>query len=190
MPKLPATFARNPRPAQRLVLLACTCSVFCGGCFTAKRPASVMSHVALAHPVVPAAVDVALENAPEIMVEEEPAPRLALSPAGPARPHVAAVRAPGPVGPEKPADPLIAPELSDEQLSAAKLATQQSLIVAQRNLKLAEGKTLNAAQQDLISKIQSFLDSAREAVKNNDWPRARTQSRKAEVLSQEIFPAP
>jgi hypothetical protein len=149
-----------------------------------------MTHVALVHPVVPPAVDIALENAPEIEVAEPPVPPLVVPASAPTRPHIAPFRPAGPVATEKPADPLIAPELSDEQLAAAKLATHQSIIVAERNLNFAHGKALNPAQQDLVSKIQSFLDSAREAMKNNDWPRARIQARKAEVLSQEIFPNP
>ena len=69
-------------------------------------------------------------------------------------------------------------------------ATEKSLGTAERNLGSAKGKTLNTAQQDLVSKIQGFVDSAHEAMKNNDWPRAQIQARKAEVLSQEIFPNP
>jgi len=84
----------------------------------------------------------------------------------------------------------MAPELTDAQLSAAKAATETSLGAAERNLDSAKGKRLNTAQQDLVSKIQGFVDSAREAIKNNDWPRAQIQARKAEVLSQEISPNP
>lgn len=84
----------------------------------------------------------------------------------------------------------MAPELSDEQQSAAKLETQQSLIVAERNLNLIRGKPLNPAQRDLVSKIRGFVESAREAMKENDWQRARTQAKKAEVLSKEFSPNP
>ena len=73
---------------------------------------------------------------------------------------------------------------------AAKSATQNSLAIAERNLASTKGKILNIGQQDLVSKIQGFVDSAREAMKNNDWPRAQIQAHKAEVLSQEIFPNP
>ena len=190
MPNIPAFFVRHPRPAQPLLWLACAYALFCGGCFTAKRPASGMPHVTLAHPLIPPATADALDNAPEILVEEEPVPRLVVPRGAPARPHVAASPAPGPATADRPADALIAPELSDEQVSAAKLATHQSLVVAERNLNLTQGKTLNATQQDLVSKIQSFLESAREAMKTGDWTRARNQARKAEVLSQEIFPNP
>jgi len=75
-------------------------------------------------------------------------------------------------------------------LSAAKSDTQQSLIVAERNLSLVQGKRLNATQQDLVSKIRGFVESAREAMKENDWQRARSQAKKAEVLSKEFAPNP
>ena len=75
-------------------------------------------------------------------------------------------------------------------MSAAKAATQQSLEVAEINLSLVQGRPLNVAQQDLISKIRGFVDSAREAMKENDWQRARSQAKKAEVLSKEFAPNP
>jgi len=75
-------------------------------------------------------------------------------------------------------------------MSAAKAATQQSLEVAEKNLSLVQGRPLNVAQQDLISKIRGFVDSAREAMKENDWQRARSQAKKAEVLSKEFAPNP
>jgi hypothetical protein len=75
-------------------------------------------------------------------------------------------------------------------LSAAKSDAQQSLVIAERNLGLVQGKTLDATQQDLVSKIRGFVDSAREAMKENDWQRARTQAKKAEVLSREFAPNP
>jgi len=108
----------------------------------------------------------------------------------PARPRVAPPPPRESAAEEKPAEPLMVPEMSDEQLGAAKAATQQSLNIAEKNLNLTQGKTLNAAQQDVVSKIMGFLDSAREAMKNNDWQRARIQAKKAEVLSQEFAPNP
>jgi hypothetical protein len=117
-------------------------------------------------------------------------PRLVVPRGAPPKPRLAAAPAPGPAAAEKPRDPIIAPELSDEQLSAAKSDAQQSLIVAERNLGLVQGKTLDAARQDLVSKVRGFVDSAREAMKENDWQRARTQAKKAEILSKEFAPGP
>ena len=181
----------NGRPAKELVLLACACSLFCNGCFTKKRPAFEMSNIVLAHPVVPSAENTVLTDAPDLSLEEEaPVPRLVVFHGMPAKPKVAPPPPREAATEAKPAEPLMAPELSDEQVSSAKSATEESINAAQKNLNSTRGKTLNAAQQDVVSKIMGFLDSAREAMKNNDWQRARIQAKKAEVLSQEFAPNP
>jgi hypothetical protein len=187
---IPALIATNERSSKTVLLLAGACALVCGGCVPQKRPAFSASHLAMAHPIVPQAVDVSLADPPELSVELEMVPRLVVPRGAPAKPRVTATPAPSPAAPEKSRDPIIAPELSDEQLSTAKLDTQQSLIVAERNLGLAQGKSLDASQQDLVSKIRGFVDSAREAIKENDWQRARTQAKKAEVLSKEFAPNP
>jgi len=191
MPIIPAAFSCNRRAAKPFVWFACACSLFAGGCFDAKRPGPKLAFTGFAHPVIPPAVDVALVGAPEIsVVTEERVTPLVVPHGAPARPRVATPPAAEHTAPGKPADPIMAPELSDAQVSLAKAATEKSLSVAEQNLYSARGKSLNIAQQDLVSKIQGFLDSAHEAVKNNDWPRAQIQARKAEVLSQGIFPNP
>jgi hypothetical protein len=187
---IPALIYMNERSSKRLLLLACASSLVCGGCVTKRRPAFPVSQLAMAHPNVPQALEVSLTDAPEISVELEVVPRLVVPRGAPARPRVAVTPTPGPAAAEKPHEPIIAPELSDEQLSAAKSDTQQSLTVAERNLGLVQGKTLDAAQQDMVSKIRGFVDSAREAMKENDWQRARAQAKKAEVLSKELAPNP
>jgi hypothetical protein len=58
--------------------------------------------------------------------------------------------------------------------------------VAQKNLKQANGKVLNAAQQDLQEKIRSFLAQSDEAGKAGDWSRAQTLAQKARLLSVEL----
>jgi hypothetical protein len=190
MPTIPAAFSRKPGAAVPFVWLTCACSLFAGGCFTTKRPsAHLTTYAALAHPIVPAPVDIALADAPEISVEARVAP-LVVPHGAPVRPRAALAPAPERATPEKSADPIMAPELTDAQVSAAKTATESSLAIAEQNLRSAKGKSLNTAQQDMVSKIRGFVDSAREAMKNNDWQRAQTQARKAEVLSQEIFPNP
>jgi hypothetical protein len=190
MQSFPALIDMNKPSSKKFLLLACACALACSGCVPKKRPAFPASSLATNHPIVPQPLDVSLTDAPDIPFEVELVPRLVVPRSAPARPRVAAAPAPGPATVEKPPEPIIAPELSDEQLSAAKLETQQSLIVAERNLGLTQGKTLNAAQQDLVSKIRGFVDSAREAMKGNDWQRARSQAKKAEVLSKEFVPNP
>jgi hypothetical protein len=164
--------------------------VVCGGCTAKKRPAPSLGAVMLTHPNVPQALEISLTDAPNIALEPaESIPQLTIPRRVPARPRVISAPAREPASTEETSEPIIAPELTDEQLSAAKAAVQQSLSIAERNLGLAQGKSLNAAQQDMVSKILGFVDSAREAIKNNDWQRARIQAKKAEVLSLEFAPA-
>jgi len=80
----------------------------------------------------------------------------------------------------------IAPQLSAEETSAAQQQTNQSLGIAEKNIDASKGKKLNAAQQDLASKVRSFVAEAREAARTGDWLRARNAAKKAEVLSQEL----
>jgi exosome complex RNA-binding protein Csl4 len=56
----------------------------------------------------------------------------------------------------------------------------------EKHLTLALGRTLNAAQQDLISKVRGFTENAREAMRSGDWVRAKNLSKKAEVLSDQL----
>jgi hypothetical protein len=187
---IPALIPANESSSKKVLLLACACALVCGGCVTKKRPAFPVSQLAMNRPIVPQPLDISLSDPPVIPYEAEPVPRLVAPRSAPPRPRVAAAPAPGPAASEQPPEPIIAPELTDEQSSAAKVATQQSLEVAERNLSLVEGRPLNVAQQDLVSKIRGFVDSAREAMKENDWQRARSQARKAEVLSKEFAPNP
>jgi len=48
------------------------------------------------------------------------------------------------------------------------------------------GKTLSAAQTDLVSKIRGFINDARAAAQITDWSRARSLAKKAQVLSEEL----
>jgi hypothetical protein len=187
---IPALVYTNESPSKKFLLLACVCALVCSGCVPRKRPAFPMNQLAMNHPIAPPPLDVSLTDPPDIPFEVALVPRLVVPRGTPARPRVATTPAPGPAAAEKPREPVIAPELSDEQLSVAKSETQQSLIVAEKNLALTQGKTLDAAQRDLVSKIRGFVDSAREAMKENDWQRARSQAKKAEVLSKEFAPNP
>jgi hypothetical protein len=76
--------------------------------------------------------------------------------------------------------------LSPAETAAAQEQTNQSLGVAERNVNAAQGKSLNATQLDLASKIRSFIAEAREAANTGDWTRARNAAKKAQVLSEEL----
>jgi outer membrane murein-binding lipoprotein Lpp len=104
----------------------------------------------------------------------------------PARPRVPVVNSSQNDSDSKPDVPQIAPQLTVAEANAAQQQTTQSLSVAERNIGSAEGKTLNATQQDLASKVRSFMAEAHEAAKSGDWTRAKNAAKKAEVLSQEL----
>jgi hypothetical protein len=86
----------------------------------------------------------------------------------------------------KPEVPQIAPLLTGGEATAAQQQMSQSLSVAERNIGSADGKSLNATQQDLASKVRSFVAEARDAANSGDWTRARAAAKKAEVLSREL----
>jgi hypothetical protein len=162
--------------------------VWCGGCFTKKRPAAHLPAIAFAHPVVPSgAANETLGEAPDIALETAMMPpRLAAPRSAPPRPRVAPAPPADPPPAEKPAEPIIVPDLTAAQLTAAKAETQHSLDVAENNLSQAQGKQMNAAQEDVASKVRGFMESAKEAMRNRDWVRAKNQAKKAEVLSQQL----
>ena len=173
-----------------LLLLMCLSILGISGCFTAKRPAFHFADVASARPVVPVLLptgDNSWAEPPDIAQEIAPMPPyLAGSYPGPARPHVAPAPSAEPAPIERPSQPMIVPELSSEELASAKDETNRSLSAAQHNLALTEGKELNSAQSDLASKVRGFMETARDAVRNSDWLRARNLAKKAEVLSDEL----
>jgi hypothetical protein len=183
-----------PSPAERHAAariipsaVVCVCLLWCAGCFTKKPTAYRITPVVLAHPVVPASASTAALEAPPNIPLEFPRvpPRLGATHSGPARPRVAAVQPAEPPVAE-PEDPLIVPDLSTEQLNAARSETQHSLDASESNLAQTKGKKLSAAQEDVVSKIRGFIDSSREAMKTSDWLRAKNLANKAEVLSREL----
>lgn len=103
----------------------------------------------------------------------------------PARPRVPA--APSEDATAKTESPLIAPELSSREVSAAQSETNESLGAASRNLDAARGRKLNAVQVDLVSKVHGFINGARDAMRSGDWTSARNLARKAQVLSEQLI---
>jgi hypothetical protein len=83
--------------------------------------------------------------------------------------------------------PQITPELSAHDQASYQRRTNDDLNVAENNLHQASGKQLNAAQQDLVAKIRSFLTDSRDASKSGDWTRAQNLAQKARLLSVEFI---
>jgi hypothetical protein len=115
-----------------------------------------------------------------------PPSALVIARSAPSRPRVPAGNSSQNDAGSKPDVPQIAPLLTAGEASAAQQQTSQSLSVAEHNIGSADGKSLNATQQDLASKVRSFMAEARDAAKLGDWTRARAAAKKAEVLSQEL----
>lgn len=187
-----ATFLQLREKVNRDKLFAvplCFGALLCGGCFGPKRPTFRYSGAALSRPLVPAANQAAFsEEAPDISIEVIFPARVA-GIRGPARPRIAApplAAAPS----ESAAEPTLVPELSAGELNIAKTDTQRSLDLAEQNLASTNGKQLTPAQRDVISKIHGFIDGTHEAMRIQDWQRAKNFAKKAEVLSQELAPRP
>lgn len=123
------------------------------------------------------------EPAPEPTAEPVPAAATTLPAPVPPRPVIA--EAPRAKPESEP--PQISPELSPRDQADAMLHTNDDIRTAEKNLQAANGKKLNASQTDLVGKVQGFLSQAREAIRANDWVRARNLALKAEVLSTELI---
>jgi hypothetical protein len=146
-------------------------------------------------PAIPAraaeAKEVPEDEIPDLHIEIASFPsRLITTHSAPPRPRVnTPANGAGGNEEEKSGAPQLVPQLTIEETAVAQQQTNQSLNIAEKNLAAARGKRLNAAELDLVSKIKGFLKEAREAAQGTDWARARSLSKKAEVLSQELVTA-
>lgn len=160
-----------------------------------KRPSIPWTTAVQVRPVLRASTDTAGEvvaqPAPEIRLETPPfAAVLVPMRGGPARPHVSAPSAGSAstgADADKPEAFSIAPQLTPQEAALARQETNKSLSIAERNLARTRGKSLNATQSDLVSKIKGFLKDAREAAQSGDWSLARSLAKKAQVLSEELL---
>jgi hypothetical protein len=174
-------------PKKWLIVTTCVCAAWIGGCVTKRAPVKPpVNFIAAVKPIVPQGVAMGLEAPPEVEVEPLPAaPQIGPNHFQPARPRVAP-SVQEHVEVEEHPEPMIAPEVPSEELKAAQAETQRNLDLAEKNLAQAQGKNLNAAQQDIVSKVKGFTDSARDAMKNGDWVRAKSLSSKAEALAEQL----
>ena len=178
--------------------IAVSCSLFAllGGCIQrqVKAKSFPWSTYAYTRPVTPTILptepDSSDDPLADVTLEIAPPPSaLVIARSAPSRPRVPVVNSSQNDSDSKPEVPQIAPQLTAAEANAAQRQTTQSLSVAERNIGSAEGKTLNAMQQDLASKVRSFMAEAHEAAKSGDWTRAKNAAKKAEVLSQELASA-
>jgi len=146
-----------------------------------------VNFVAVVHPLIPPATDVALEAPPDLELGVLPSPpQIGPRHFLPPKPHVAAAPAQEPVAADKHKEPTIAPEVATEEVVQAKAETEHNLELAEKNMTLTQGRKLNATQEDLANKVRGFADSARDAMRSGDWVKAKILSGKAEVLAEQL----
>lgn len=177
-------------------VVLCLCVVqLISGCAVRKKPTVSWQGAGLSKPNLPATVsapkprplsDEIVDPVPELQLELPPPPPLLAVHNAPARPHVAPAPAAENDAESKPEAPVIAPQMSDTEVSAAKQQMTNSISEAEKNLSRSQGKKLNAAQSDLAAKIRQFIDDAQSASREGDWTRARSLATKAQVLSEEL----
>jgi hypothetical protein len=177
----------------RLVLCLCALQLI-SGCAERKKAPVSWRGAGLSRPVVPATItapkprplpDESVDPVPELQLQLPPPPPLLAVHASPARPRVA----PAPAAEnnaDRPEAPVIAPQMSAAEASAARQQMTSSISAAERNLARSQGKTLNPTQSDLATKIKQFIGDAQSASREGDWTRARSLATKAQVLSEEL----
>ena len=186
----------RPRGHARAGAVFCLLAVLIiSGCAERKKPAVSWVGAGLSRPVVPATVtapkprplpDESVDPVPELQLEVPPPPPLLAIHTSPARPHVAPTPVAENNGENKPEAPVIAPQMSAAEASAARQQMTSSINEAERNLARSQGKALNANQSDLAAKIKQFIGDAQSASREGDWTRARSLATKAQVLSEEL----
>ena len=164
-------------------------AILLDGCAARKSPPIPWSTAVLVRPValkrtVPAAD---LEDpVPELRMQLPPPPAPLAERFAPARPRGLAPSQSENARSHRLEGPEIVPDLSAEESASLQRETEGSMSAAEHNLSVTAGKNLNAMQQDLASKVRSFISDAREAGRAGDWARARTLAKKAEVLSEQL----
>jgi hypothetical protein len=174
------------------VVASCACILLASGCAgrQVKATAFPWSTLAYAHPLAtigaPPQIGENEDPLAGVTLEVQPPPSALVIARVPPRPRLPASNSSQNDAANKPGVLQIAPQLTAAEASAAQQQTSQSLSIAERNIGAADGKALNAMQQDLASKVRSFMAEAREAATGGDWTRAKNAAKKAEVLSQEL----
>src|SRR5271170_7907363 len=130
------------------------------GCAERKRPALPWPTASVVHPKLPPEKNSRSEIADAEVPELQPdlaAPSSPFAAPVPRRPRVV-VPQPAASEPSKPQAPFVAPQLSVAESSTAQQDATVSLAAAENGLDATKGKTLNAAQTDMVSKIRGFMD--------------------------------
>jgi hypothetical protein len=169
--------------------LLASVAIFMSGCAARKKPAIPWSTAVLVRPILPqrAAANIDVDDpVPDLRFEIPPPPAPLATRMAPARPRSVAPSTNQNAPAVKPDTPQIVLGLSTQESASLRQETDKNLSSAERNLAATAGKSLNATQSDLASKVRSFISDAREAGRAGDWARARDLAKKAQVLSEEL----
>jgi hypothetical protein len=164
-------------------------AIFISGCAARKKPAIPWSTAVLVRPILlqRAAPNIDVDDpVPDLRFEIPPPPAPLATRIAPARPRSVAPTTTQNAPIAKPDTPQIVPGLSTEESASLRQETDRNLSSAERNLAATAGKSLDATQADLASKVSSFISDAREAGRAGDWARARDLAKKAQILSEEL----
>ena len=193
-PELPRVSPELLRVSPKLACaILCAVAALVSGCAANQKPRARAFPWSSANNVRPLAhektsSDISTEDLFADLGLDVPAPPSPVAgiPSGPPRPRVAVVSTGNNNASRVPEAPMIAPQLSPEQTAEAQQQLSVSVGIAEKNIAASQGRSLNAMQSDLASKVRSFLAEAREAARVSDWTRASSAAKKAEVLSQEL----
>jgi outer membrane biosynthesis protein TonB len=188
MPSKNSTRETNRRLIASAIL--CGSMVLVAGCHRhtvmAAPPVSTAPAKTEPQPPAPAPVETKPEPVPETPPATAPAPTTP-APAPPTIRPAPRKTDPQPLPvPERPPAPLISPQLSPDDQAAFERKTNEKIAGAKKNLQRAYGRELNAAQHDLVEKINTFLGQSREALRAADWTRAYNLAQKAYLLSIDL----
>jgi hypothetical protein len=196
----PMNVPMNARLKVRWFALACCLAFAAAGCahktVHASAPVPAPPAPAVAEAERPMTIAPDTDAVPP--VEDTAAPPVVADDAAPPPAPVATARAPRkPAEPpvpgtatetaSRPPAPQISPQLSQVDQASYERKTNEDVSAARKNLQAAQGKQLNAAQQDLLEKIRSFLAQSLDASKSGDWARAQNLAQKARLLSTELI---
>ncbi len=80
----------------------------------------------------------------------------------------------------------LSPGVSADQASHQRQSTDLLLSTTESNLKAAEGRQLNASQQDMVNQIHEYIKQAKASADTGDLHRAHNLAFKAKLLSDEL----
>ena len=84
-------------------------------------------------------------------------------------------------------DTAISPGVSQQQATRQLETTNRLLATTDDNLKKIASRQLNAAQQDTVKQIKSYMAKSKDAADSGDVQRAYTLANKARMLSGDLM---